>query len=70
MRTATPSTQFRGHVAKAMAQAHERAGDLKKDTTGTFPCPRCRSSLNFTVLMGGRCTWGRCTSGGCVAWQA
>lgn len=62
----SPSTQFRGFVAKAMAQAYDRR-DPHRDVSGTFQCPRCHSTLNFTTLSNGL-SRGQCLSSGCVRW--
>ena len=35
---------------------------------GHMDCPKCRSRLNFTVLVSGLCS-GRCVSGGCLSWS-
>lgn len=32
-------------------------------------CPRCRSRLNFTVLVSGQ-TSGRCVAAGCLSWAS
>lgn len=61
-----PSIQFRGFVAKALEQAFLRR-DPGKDVSGTFPCPRCHSPVNFTTLMNGL-SRGTCLSSGCLRW--
>lgn len=68
MRTESKTVAFHGQVARATAEAM-RLADPAKDSTGTFKCTRCGSALRFTVLMGGKASWGRCSQAGCVKWQ-
>jgi hypothetical protein len=35
---------------------------------GHMDCPKCRSRLNFTVLVSGKCS-GRCVAANCIRWS-
>jgi len=58
------SIQFRGQIARAMAEVYQRR-QQGQDVTGQLPCPRCRSSLSFTVFPSGM-SRGRCAQAGCI----
>jgi hypothetical protein len=60
------SLRWRGKVAEAVNQAHQRR-HADQDVTGTFPCPHCGSPLRFTTMMNGL-TRGQCVSTGCIRW--
>lgn len=40
-----------------------------QDVRGFIPCPKCRGTLNFTVLASNGATTGRCTTAGCLHWM-
>ena len=58
---------FRGQVAKAMAEVYERR-QPDRDVAGSMPCPRCRSTLSFTVYPSGM-SRGRCAQAECLSWD-
>jgi len=55
-----------GPTARAMAKAFElaTAGQMK----GTFPCPRCRSTVTFTALIAHQSS-GKCNAACGVRWS-
>ena len=56
--------------AGALARAQNRAFELSTagTTQGTFPCPRCGSTVNFTALIPYRSS-GKCAARGCIRWS-
>jgi hypothetical protein len=55
-----------GALAQAQARAWELATAGQKE--GTFPCPRCGSTVKFTALIAHKSS-GRCTAAGCIRWS-
>lgn len=57
-----------GPTAKAMhaAQQHRKAG---QDVKSTMKCPRCNSTLRFTVFASG-VSYGQCVAARCVKWTS
>lgn len=53
-------------TAKAMnaAQQHRKPGE---DVKATMKCPRCNSTLRFTIF-GSGVSYGQCAAPGCVRW--
>lgn len=40
-----------------------------QDVRGSIPCPKCKSTLKFTVSASNGATTGRCTTHGCLNWM-
>lgn len=40
-----------------------------QDVRGQMPCPKCKSTLKFTVLASNGSSAGRCTTRGCLNWM-
>lgn len=62
----SPSIAWRGKVAEAVNQVHQRR-DVAKDVSGRITCPHCRSPLQFTIQRDGH-SRGQCLSAGCIRW--
>lgn len=65
MTTEAFSSQL-GALAKAQARAYELA--TAGQTQGTFPCPRCGSTVRFTALIAHKSS-GQCSAAGCLRWS-
>jgi hypothetical protein len=52
------------------AQAMKKAFDLSTagQKQGTFPCPRCGSTVRFTALIPHQSS-GQCSAAGCLRWS-
>lgn len=51
-------------LAMQAAQQHRKAG---QDVKSTMKCPRCNSTLRFTVFASG-VSYGQCVAAGCIRW--
>jgi hypothetical protein len=69
-RAAVTTPQF-SRLASATAQAQAHAFELSTagQTQGTFPCPRCGSTVRFTAPIPHKSS-GQCSAGGCIRWAA
>ena len=67
MRYEPPTLKVRSAIAHAMAQVYERR-QPDRDVAGSMPCPRCRSTLSFTVYPSGM-SRGRCAQAECLSWD-
>jgi hypothetical protein len=65
------TTEHFASQASALAQAQNRAYQLATDgqTQGTFPCPKCGSTVRFTALIPHKSS-GRCSAAGCIRWSS
>lgn len=53
-------------IAQAMKMAFDLATAGTKE--GTFPCPKCHSTLRFAALIPHKSS-GRCSAAGCIRWS-
>jgi hypothetical protein len=62
----SPTIAWRGKVAAAVDQVHQRR-DAAKDVSGRITCPHCRSPLQFTIQRDGH-SRGQCVGGCGIRW--
>lgn len=55
----------RQHVVRALVEIHTKNPDPSETVRARMECPRCKSTLNFTITPSRQAS-GQCSAAGCI----